>query len=79
MMHRVDTFLGIGIMTAFVAYDTHVAIKSYQLGYADHYLVAMDLSLDIWNILVRMMEVLGLYSGSDGDSGDSGDCGGGGD
>jgi FtsH-binding integral membrane protein len=27
--HRLDTFVGAGIFTALVAYDTHVAIKSY--------------------------------------------------
>lgn len=26
LCHRVDTFVGVGIFTAFVAYDTHVAI-----------------------------------------------------
>lgn len=26
MLHRADTFLGIGVFSAFIAYDTHVAI-----------------------------------------------------
>jgi hypothetical protein len=34
--HRADTFVGLGIFTAFVAYDTHVALKSYEDGNADH-------------------------------------------
>lgn len=27
--HRADTFIGLGVFSAFVAYDTHVAIQSY--------------------------------------------------
>ena len=65
MMHRVDTFAGVGIFSAFVAYDTHVAIKAYEMGYADHLMVAVELGLDFWSILVRMVEILSIFSGRD--------------
>ena len=55
MIHRADTFLGVGLFSALIAYDTHVAIKSYELGNADHLMVSIDLVLDFWNILVRMV------------------------
>lgn len=36
MCHRADTYIGLGLFTAMVAYDTHVAIESYKMGSADH-------------------------------------------
>lgn len=53
-LHRVDTFAGIGIFSAMIAYDTHVALKSYEEGNADHLLTSLDFALDFWNILVRV-------------------------
>lgn len=65
MLHRADTFVGVGLFSAFVAYDTHVAIKSYQEGNADHLLTSLDFALDFWNILVRMVEILRMFTGND--------------
>jgi len=55
MVYRADTFLGVGLFSALIAYDTHCAIKSYELGMADHLAVSLDLVLDFWNILQRMV------------------------
>jgi FtsH-binding integral membrane protein len=30
MLFRADSYIGIGLFTIFIAYDTHVAIKSYE-------------------------------------------------
>lgn len=51
IVHRADTFLGVGLFSALIAYDTHCAIQSYELGHADHLSVSLDLVLDFWNIL----------------------------
>lgn len=29
-LHRVDTFVGVGIFSALVAYETHCAIQAYE-------------------------------------------------
>lgn len=62
MCHRADTYIGLGIFTAMVAYDTHVAIQAYEAGYADHLGVSVDFILDFWNILVRVTEVLMIFT-----------------
>lgn len=35
-LHRADTFLGVGLFSALVAYETHTSIKAYEEGNADH-------------------------------------------
>lgn len=62
MCHRADTFIGVGIFTAFVAYDTHVAIQQYEAGDADHLGASIDFVLDFWNILTRVSQILGIFS-----------------
>lgn len=53
-LHRADTFVGVGLFSAMIAYDTHCAIKSYEEGNADHLLTSLDFALDFWNVLVRV-------------------------
>ncbi|EAR82409.1 inhibitor of apoptosis-promoting Bax1 protein (macronuclear) [Tetrahymena thermophila SB210] len=65
MCHRADCFIGVGLFTAMVAYDTHVAIKQYEMGNADHLGVSIDFALDFWNILTRVAQILGIYSKDD--------------
>lgn len=54
MCHRADAFIGVGLFTVFVAYDTQVAIKAYEMGNSDHLGVSLDFALDFWNILTRV-------------------------
>lgn len=65
MCLRADCFIGVGLFTAFVAYDTHVAINAYESGNADHLGVSIDFALDFWNILTRVAQILGIYSKDD--------------
>ena len=58
MLFKADTYLGIGLFSIFIAYDTHVAIKSYELGEADHIGNSIQFLLDFWNILVRIVHIL---------------------
>lgn len=38
--------------------DTHLAIKNYEDGYADHLGVSIEFVLNAWNIFVRVLELL---------------------
>lgn len=62
LCHRADTFIGVGIFTAFIAYDTHVAMKNYESGNADHLGTSIDFALDFWNILTRVAQILGMFT-----------------
>lgn len=53
-LHRLDTVIGVGIFSAFVAYDTHCAVVSYEGGNADHIGTALDFAIDFWGILTRV-------------------------
>lgn len=59
MLFQADTYLGIALFTGLIAYDTHVAIKQYETGEADHLGMSVQLLLDFWNLLIRIMQVLG--------------------
>lgn len=36
LLFNIHTYAGLLLFTCLIAYDTHVAIKSYEKGYADH-------------------------------------------
>lgn len=62
MAHRADLYIGTGIFTAFVAFDTHVAIKDYEEGNADHLGASMSMFLNFQNIFIRMLQMVkGFY------------------
>lgn len=58
LLFRADNYLGILLFSAFVAYDTHVAIKSYEMGYADHLGMSISFIMNIWNILMRVIYIM---------------------
>ena len=49
-----ESYLGIGLFTMMIVYDTHVAIKRYQKGDADHLGMSIQLLLDLWNLIIRI-------------------------
>lgn len=49
-----ESYLGIGIFTLLIVYDTHVAIKRYQKGDADHLGMSIQILLDLWNLILRI-------------------------
>lgn len=57
MLFRADTYLGILLFSGFIAYDTHVAIKQYEEGVADHLGISVQFLLDFWNILIRVIHI----------------------
>jgi FtsH-binding integral membrane protein len=52
-----DNYIGIGLFSALIAYDTHVAIKMYEMREADHLGMAVQFLLDFWNILIRVVSI----------------------
>jgi FtsH-binding integral membrane protein len=58
LLFRADNYLGILLFSGFVAYDTHVAIKSYEMGYADHLGISIQFIMNIWNILMRVISIM---------------------
>lgn len=58
LAHSVSLYAGIPLFTAFVAYDTQVAIERFENGDPDHLGCSVALYLDFMNILVRMMEIV---------------------
>jgi len=57
LLFRADNYLGILLFTGFIAYDTHVAIQSYETGNADHLAMSVQLLLDVWNIFIRLLSI----------------------
>jgi len=56
--HTFDIYVGIGLFSMFIASDTHLAIQKYKNGNPDHLGCAVEIYLDLMNILIRVMEIL---------------------
>jgi FtsH-binding integral membrane protein len=57
MMLNSSSYIAVGLFSAFILYDTHVAIKMYELGTPDHLGIATQFILDIWNIFVSLLNI----------------------
>ncbi len=44
LLFSIDNYIGIGLFTAFIAFDTHLAIKMYEMREADHLGMAVQFS-----------------------------------
>lgn len=60
-LFTVEPYIGVGIFTAFTAYDTHHAITQYQSGHPDHLEAALNFYLDAVNLFVRILEILSRF------------------
>jgi FtsH-binding integral membrane protein len=58
MLHDANVYTGIGLFTAYTAYDTHVMVKQFETGDPDVLDAASNLYLDFVNLLVRIMDAL---------------------
>ena len=56
--HTFDTYTGIPLFAAMMAYDIHVATLEYKNRNPDHLGLSASLYLDTMNILIRIMEIL---------------------
>jgi len=61
LLFDINTYGGLLLFSGLIAYDTHVAIKSYESGYADHLGISVQLVLNFWNILLRVMQIMSKF------------------
>ena len=57
MLLNTSTYFSIGLFTAFIAYDTHLAVRMYEEKLPDHLGMAANFLLDFWNILVSLIKI----------------------
>ena len=57
LLFSANNYLGIGLFSIMIAYDTHVAMKMYELREADHLGMSIQFLLDFWNILIRLVSI----------------------
>ncbi|XP_031472653.1 uncharacterized protein LOC116245062 [Nymphaea colorata] len=57
MMLSGSSYIAVGLFSAFILYDTHVAIKMYEQGTPDHLGMATQFLLDIWNIFISLLRI----------------------
>ena len=58
MLHNVNVYGGVVVLSAFTAYDTHNMIELYKKGEPDSLSAATNFYLNFMNLLVRIMEIL---------------------
>ena len=61
LLFSIDNYAGILLFSGLIAYDTHVAIKEYEMGNADHLGISVQLLLDFWNLLIRVMQIMSRF------------------
>lgn len=57
MMFNASSYISVGLFSAFILYDTHVAIKMYEMGQPDHLGMASQFLLDAWNIFMSLLRI----------------------
>lgn len=57
LLFSANNYLGIGLFSALIAYDTHVAIKMYEMREADHLGMSIQFLLNFWNIFIRFISI----------------------
>lgn len=57
LLFDANNYLGVALFSVLIAYDTHVAMKMYEMRQADHLGMSIQFLLDFWNILVRMVAI----------------------
>ena len=55
--YHVDTYGGIALFSALIAYDTHLSVEAYRSGTPDHIGCATSLYLNFVNLLIRIMSL----------------------
>ena len=57
MMMKSSSYLAVGLFTVMIAYDTHFAIKMYEMKEPDHIGAATQFLLDFWNIFTSLLRI----------------------
>ena len=63
LLFTIDNYAGILLFAGLIGYDTHVAIKEYEMGNADHLAISIQMLLNFWNILIRVMQIMSRMKG----------------
>jgi len=58
-LYNINLYLGLGVFSLYVAYDTQRMVDSYTQGDDDHVSPALNLFLDIINIFIRLLQIFG--------------------
>lgn len=61
LLFQLDNYVGIALFAGLIGYDTHVAIKQYEQGLADHLGMSVQMLLNFWNILIRVMQIMSKF------------------
>lgn len=57
MLLNSSSYLAVGLFSIFVAYDTHFAIKMYEMREPDHLGMSVQFLLDFWNIFTSLVSI----------------------
>jgi len=58
-LYNINLYLGLGVFSLFIAYDTQRMIEDYRAGNTDHISPALNLFLNVINIFVRLLQIFG--------------------
>jgi len=58
-LYNINLYLGLGVFSLFIAYDTQNMIEMYKAGNDDHVSPALNLFLNIINIFIRLLQIFG--------------------
>jgi FtsH-binding integral membrane protein len=61
LLFQIDNYVGILLFAGLIGYDTHVAINQYENGNADHLGMSIQMLLNFWNILLRIMQIMSNF------------------
>ena len=57
MAFKSSNYIAVGLFSIFIAYDTHFAIKMYEMKQPDHLGIAVQFLLDFWNIFTSLVRI----------------------
>ena len=57
MMMKSSSYIAVGLFTVMIAYDTHFAIKMYEMKEPDHLAASTQFLLDFWNIFTSLLRI----------------------
>merc|ERR1719231_218964 len=60
ILHSISLYGGLLLFTAYIAYDTQVAISSYEEGERDHVTHSLNFFVNFLAIFRRMLELVGI-------------------
>jgi FtsH-binding integral membrane protein len=61
LLFQAQAYLGVALFSALIGYDTHVAMAEYRSGIADHLRLSVQLVLDFWNLLIRIIQIMSMF------------------